>query len=86
VPIREFVDAAGVSWRVWSTVPYTAIGVAGAMQRGWLTFESLDQRRRLVPIPEDWESASLAELRSFCRRAEPVAQTPNSGTWRLDLR
>lgn len=73
VPIREFSDAAGVRWRVWSTIPHLP-GVAGAYQRGWLTFECNTARRRLAPIPIDWLDASLGQLREYCVTAEPVSR------------
>ena len=41
---------------------------------GWLTFESLDEKRRLIPIPNDWETASSAELRVLCARAKRIAK------------
>lgn len=85
MPIREFSDAAGVRWRVWSTVPSTT-GVMGTMQLGWLTFESAQERRRLVPIPPAWEEASPAELRAYCARGEPIGRTPHTGSWRIERR
>lgn len=83
VPIREFTDANGVTWKVWSTVPFTA-GVLGSMRGGWLTFDAVDSRRRLVPIPDGWEQASLANLREYCLRAQPLGRTPVTGQWRID--
>ncbi|MEA2707370.1 MAG: hypothetical protein QOH22_2158 [Gemmatimonadaceae bacterium] len=43
--------------------------------RGWLTFESLVEKRRLVPIPGGWEEASNAALRALCDRAKRIAKT-----------
>lgn len=83
VPIRDFTDASGVRWRVWSTVPHTS-GVFTSMQGGWLTFESTNLRRRLVPIPAGWEDASPARLRQYCLQAQPLRQTPVTGTWRVE--
>lgn len=82
VPIRDFVDAAGVLWQVWSTVPYTT-GVARSFREGWLTFECTHERRRLAPIPNGWEEASAAQLRVYCGRAEAIGRTPITGTWRI---
>jgi hypothetical protein len=42
---------------------------------GWLTFESLDEKRRLIPIPLQWEDVSQAELRVLCDRARRIAKT-----------
>lgn len=77
--IREFADATGTHWKVWSTVP-NATGVIGPMRTGWLTFESSGVRRRLVPIPADWEDATINELRDYCRRAQDVGLTPHTGS------
>ena len=43
--------------------------------RGWLTFESLEEKRRLVPIPSGWEHASNTELRALCEQAKRIAKT-----------
>lgn len=89
MPIREFTDARGVTWRVWSTTPAVGGrigGVAATFTRGWLTFECAEGRRRLIPIPPEWEDAHLPELREMCERATPVGVTPNSGTWKIEKR
>jgi hypothetical protein len=83
VPIRDFIDAAGIHWQVWSTVPATG-GVAGAFRQGWLTFDSPIERRRLVPIPFNWEVASDSDLRGFCERATTVRITPRDGVQSVD--
>jgi hypothetical protein len=41
---------------------------------GWLTFESLDEKRRLIPIPAGWEDFSQAELRVLCDKAKRIAR------------
>jgi hypothetical protein len=78
VPIRNFIDSAGVHWQVWSTIPAMG-GVAGGYRRGWLTFTSATERRRLAPIPSDWEQATDAELSAYVERASPARQTPPTG-------
>ena len=78
MPIRDFVDSAGVHWQVWSTVPAMG-GVAGSFRQGWLTFSSAGERRRLAPIPANWELAGDAELRAFMKQATPAKQTPPGG-------
>ena len=85
VPIREFTDANGVSWKVWSTTPMLP-GVAGGYREGWLTFESSSARRRLAPIPPGWEDAPPSDLRAFCERAVAVMKTPHTGSWRIEPR
>ena len=83
VPIRDFVDSAGIHWQVWSTVPVTE-GVAGAFRQGWLTFDSPIERRRLVPIPFNWQVATASELGAFCERASTVRVTPRDGLRSID--
>ena len=77
VPIRHFEDDAGVHWQVWSTLPATE-GVAGAFRQGWLTFDSVAERRRLAPIPSNWETASEAQLDTYRQSASAVRMTPPS--------
>lgn len=83
MPIRNFADSAGVHWQVWSTIPAMG-GVAGAFLQGWLTFDSGPQRRRLAPIPVDWERATDAQLRGYCERATIVGTTPRDGVKSVD--
>ena len=42
---------------------------------GWLTFESLDEKRRLIPIPPRWDDLSQTELRLLCDKAKRIAKT-----------
>lgn len=39
-------------------------------ERGWLCFMSKDEKRRLAPPPENWESATPFDLDAFCRNAK----------------
>ncbi len=41
---------------------------------GWLTFESLTEKRRLAPVPSHWDEMSQPELISLWERAQPVAR------------
>jgi hypothetical protein len=56
------------------TVNQRRITLAEGYGSGWLTFESFDEKRRLIPIPRDWESSTQEELRVFCDRAKRVAK------------
>ncbi len=47
---------------------------------GWLTFESLDEKRRLIPIPAQWEALSQTELRMLCEKAKRVSKNERSVT------
>ena len=78
MPIRVFTDALGVRWQVWSTVPL-ARGVADGFRDGWLTFDSANARRRLAPIPSDWEDSTVDDLRGYLSRASLVRSTPPHG-------
>ena len=76
--LREFVDASGVSWRVWDTSPGRMDGLAHEYQRGWLTFDDGIERRRLAPIPADWGSFSDERLLLLLRLAEaPRTREPS---------
>jgi hypothetical protein len=60
------------------TVSQRRITLAEGYGRGWLTFESLDEKRRLIPIPGGWDSATQEELRMLCGKAKLVAKTDSS--------
>jgi hypothetical protein len=69
----EFTDSNGVMWRVWNTVPSTRATLSGEYEKGWLTFESAVGRRRLAPVPTDWDTAPVARLELMCRAATDAA-------------
>ena len=50
--------------------------VSPGREHGWLTFQSGDEKRRLSPIPDDWATASEAELRRWLARADVVRLSP----------
>ena len=83
--LREFVGDDGQEWQVWDTRPTisspnadeSAPPKAGEFPRfskkredGWLTFTAAVDRRRLSPIPEDWETADEASLRAMLAAAD----------------
>jgi hypothetical protein len=76
--VRDFVDASGVSWRVWPVTPEAlqpktaAEDYLGEYGEGWLCFESATERRRLARYPEEWERFSEAELCSLLGAASIV--------------
>src|SRR5690349_21041052 len=71
MPVREFIDSAGVEWRAWEITP-DAIApptrgedyLADCYQLGWVVLEtkSGDRRVRLCPIPRDWQRLSDESL------------------------
>lgn len=83
MPSRTVTDPQGRRWLVWAVHPsvsgfrLTPAGVHPDFVAGWLAFETPDAKRRLAPIPTDWESASEAELLDFLGRAtEARRRTP----------
>jgi hypothetical protein len=54
------------------------ITLAEGYGAGWLTFESLNEKRRLTPIPGRWEDLSQPELRILCERAKRIAKVDGS--------
>lgn len=67
--VRDFVDAAGVVWRVWETRPTSRATLNSGYENGWLTFESSGSLRRLTPIPPEWERFSERQLEQLCAAA-----------------
>jgi hypothetical protein len=39
---------------------------------GWLCFEAPLEKRRLAPIPADWERCGTVRLEEYCREAKPA--------------
>jgi hypothetical protein len=56
------------------TTSQRRITLAEGYGAGWLTFESLTEKRRLTPIPNRWEDLSQPELRSLCDKAKRIAK------------
>lgn len=44
------------------------------LEHGWLCFESASEKRRLAPVPADWETCSEVQLQVYATRASPVQQ------------
>ncbi len=87
VTIREFIDSKGVTWRVWATYPVHVTSTAEPYRAGWLTFQSGDSRRRLAPVPPNWQDAAPGRLELLCANAEVVGDNkgrPSSATSRIE--
>jgi hypothetical protein len=80
--LRGFTDSTGVEWRVWEVFPakagqtfvessHTSLKET-PFENGWLCFESPAEKRRLAPIPSDWEFRDIMSLEQLCREAAPV--------------
>lgn len=39
------------------------------MNAGWLCFETAAEKRRLTPIPSDWEKCPREQLEAYCAQA-----------------
>jgi hypothetical protein len=49
--------------------------VTAPMSAGWLCFESMSEKRRLVPVPPGWQRMSNRGLEELCARAIATAKT-----------
>lgn len=58
-----------------STLPraQTVSRVHETLSGGWLCFETQGHKRRLAPIPADWEQFDPEDLERLCREAAIVA-------------
>jgi hypothetical protein len=78
---RSFTDARGVQWDVFAVRPETLVQeypqLRGSYAHGWLAFDSGTEKRRLSPIPEDWQRMSEEQLAQLLERAE-VASKPRA--------
>jgi hypothetical protein len=85
LPHREFVDAAGIKWDAFAVHPSDQVAgrarLPDPFRHGWLSFAAGDERRRLSPVPDNWESLSDDALRELCARADVVPRrlTPPGG-------
>jgi hypothetical protein len=74
---RHFTDDEGTEWMVRAVLPSEhdprQARLLGSFQHGWLAFECDMGKRRLSPIPDDWERLDDAGLRHLWARAEPAA-------------
>lgn len=81
---RVFTDPSGREWNVWAVLPAFFADVRGShrawvaqeLASGWLAFEitpDASEKRRLAPVPADWELSTEAVLLELWRRATPVA-------------
>jgi hypothetical protein len=75
---RVFADARGVRWDVFAVHPEAALPVRaplkGSYSKGWLSFDSGTEKRRLSPIPEDWQRMSDEQLAQLLERAEVASR------------
>lgn len=48
------------------------------LSRGWLCFESFEEKRRLTPIPSDWLRCREVQLAAYCEQATRVVDSARS--------
>ena len=83
--LREFEDKNGVSWQVWDVYPGPTRTATKPIQdfsalpsrdlsEGWLCFQCDNEKRRLAPIPPNWEMLGSDELCALCTRAGFVSK------------
>jgi hypothetical protein len=76
IPVqRRFADDDGTEWMVRAVHPMERTDarhtrLLGAFQQGWLAFECDQSKRRLSPIPADWEQLDESALRGLCAKAD----------------
>lgn len=66
------VRPAGVERR---KVSETRVVVPDRLQKGWLAFQSGRERRRLAPIPADWQDMTATELLELLHQADRRVKT-----------
>jgi hypothetical protein len=73
--IRDVTDLLGITWRVWvvSAPAARRQALPPVLRDGWLAFQSDAERRRLGPVPPDWESMSEDALLTLLAESEPFA-------------
>ena len=65
--MRQIRDVAGVEWMVYEVNPATSEwrsieSLPEGYRSGWLCFESPTEKRRLTPLPSDWQELTLEQL------------------------
>lgn len=83
--MRHFRDNAGVEWEVFLTERKSDAVSRGqflpeAYREGWLVFESAQEKRRLAPVPANWESLPNETLAEWCAKATPQIPRSRTGT------
>ena len=46
--------------------------VPPTLLHGWICFESAQEKRRLIPPPDGWETSADADLAALCLEAAPT--------------
>ena len=59
------------------TEKFSRSPVAAEFASGWLCFQSGGERRRLAPVPEEWDRADDETIEQWCCVAKPVMRRPS---------
>lgn len=91
--LRHFTDRKGTTWSVWDVWPtarsrtasthgdqYSGAFPNQGMSEGWLCFQCDCEKRRLTPVPPDWETCPDATLEKLCAEAGYITRTPRDGS------
>lgn len=85
---REFTNAAGVRWKAYRVQPQlvspalerlrdSLVPQANERRRPWLLFEAQGERRRLSPVPAEWDAdCTDHDLARWCEMAEQIPPAP----------
>lgn len=82
--MRQFRDESGIEWKV-SLTPRGSDAVSKehylpeAYRGGWLVFESAHEKRRLAPVPANWEQMPEADLAALCSKASTQPARSRAG-------
>ena len=72
VMMRRFCLDDGNDCAVFDVLPELSDFIDPDFARGWLCFERRDERRRLAPIPDNWENLPDRDLSNMWARAQQV--------------
>lgn len=73
---REFNDGSGRLWRAWDVAPQKPDLVRPGFEQGWISFETEDDKYRLVPVPPGWHEMPETELRRLLHSARAATLRP----------
>lgn len=85
---REFRDSTGIDWKAYRVEPQLVSPALEHLRRRlpsqlmerrqpWLLFESQGERRRLSPVPREWdENTTDADLERWCAIADRIPPAP----------
>lgn len=84
---RSFEDSAGTVWEVFEVhrAAEAPRGVSPGLEKGWLSFVSEAEKRRLAPFPATWETSSVDALERLCASARVANPARYPGTERRAL-